>query len=201
MSPGCCAAIRDRGLVSIRHPRARWLSRQSTSSCRIRPRRSRPPARLRGISTFTFFRLLVFALRRFVDAWACVRKISARLPYSSPRQRRRPADAGQESVAEPQHINGSLEDNLPAGGACAGPRGRHGRNRDHLRLVLDHEDGVALVGSRSSSGSSAGYGAGADQSSLVEDVGHVRSETTRDGRPSSCAAPRRQRASRTADRG
>ena len=51
-----------------------------------------------------------------------------------------------ERAAGPQPVDGALEDHLAAGGAGAGAEVDDVvGDRDHLRLVLDHEDGVALV--------------------------------------------------------
>ncbi len=51
-----------------------------------------------------------------------------------------------ECAAGAQPVDGALEDQLAAGGAGAGAEVDDVvGDRDHLRLVLDHEDGVALV--------------------------------------------------------
>ena len=51
-----------------------------------------------------------------------------------------------ERAAGPQPVDGALEDHLAAGGAGAGAEiDDVVGDRDHFRLVLDHEHGVALV--------------------------------------------------------
>ncbi|MNX71275.1 hypothetical protein D3C86_1025840 [compost metagenome] len=51
-----------------------------------------------------------------------------------------------ERIAGAQAIDGALEDHLAAGGAGAGAEvDDMVGDRDHLRLMLDHQDGVALV--------------------------------------------------------
>ena len=80
-----------------------------------------------------------------------------------------------ERAARPQPVDGALEDHLAAGGAGAGAEVDDVvGDRDHLRLVLDHEDGVALVAQPQQQVVHPLDVVGVQPDRrLVEDVGHV----------------------------
>ena len=81
-----------------------------------------------------------------------------------------------ERVAGPQALDGALEDHLATGSAGAGAQVDHVvGGHDHLRLVLDHQNGVALVPQLTQQGvhplDVMGVEAGRG---LIEDVGDIR---------------------------
>ena len=80
-----------------------------------------------------------------------------------------------ERAAGPQPVDGALEDHLAAGGAGAGAEVDDVvGDRDRLRLVLDHEDGVALVAQPQQQVVHPLDVVGVQPDRrLVEDVGHV----------------------------
>src|SRR5664280_1044076 len=81
-----------------------------------------------------------------------------------------------ERVAGPQALDGALENHLATGSAGAGAQVDHVvGGHDHLRLVLDHQHGVALVPQLAKQGvhplDVMGVEAGRG---LIEDVGDIR---------------------------
>ena len=90
------------------------------------------------MSTSTFFRLCVRAPRTFITPDGFRTDGFRDGPVAQ-------VTAG-ERAARPQRVDGALEDHLAAGGAGAGTQvDDMVGNRNRLRLVLDDEDGVALV--------------------------------------------------------